>query len=68
MRLDTSDPAFPSPLDHNQYYGITKREYAAIHILSGLLANPCNDGQDPDLSFVKQAFEVADMFMAEATK
>lgn len=35
FKMSKNDPAFPTPDTHNDS-GLTKREYAAIHILAGL--------------------------------
>lgn len=41
---DTSGNAFP----HTVYPGLTKREYAAIHLLAGLVASPTSDDMTLD--------------------
>lgn len=52
---DTSGAAFPHPAGTDGYdeafyaqTGLTKREYAAIHLLAGLVASPTSDDMTLD--------------------
>jgi hypothetical protein len=50
--IDPNEGAFPISIDircdsertHEAFIGLTKREYAAIHILAGIWANPASSG------------------------
>ena len=59
--MSKNDPAFPTPDLHNDD-GLTKREYAAIHILAGF------DKIINDTSAVKDAIRLADALFEELEK
>lgn len=68
MTKDTSGPAFPHSIrswnDHlsHEEVGMTKREYAAIHAMAGILANPKVDSV-PDQDVWKGAIYHADALL-----
>lgn len=45
--------------EHSGYEGLTKREYAAIHIAAGLCANPSNE------PIIELSVKLADELFAE---
>lgn len=68
--MDKSSPAFPFaenyPRDLTFQMGLTKREYAAIAIMAGLMAYPGSSATAE--SFAPSAVSAADALLAELAK
>lgn len=45
MSDNKNEPAFACAAENGHQVGMTKREYAAIHILAGMVADPETDGE-----------------------
>lgn len=57
-----NETAFPCPMDVEPCYGMTIRQYFAIHALQGILANPAADGTPKD--FAADAVTYADALIS----
>ena len=45
MKSNASSPAHPCADEYKKHNGLTKREYAAIHIYAGLISATDNEGE-----------------------
>ena len=61
--INNNDGAFSS----HREYGLTKREYMAIHFMAAMLANP-NTSQEQDISLARYARISADLLCKELNK